>query len=129
MNTVKVKREELLTKVRANRDAHRELFLKAQEGYRKLVIEELDRMLEDARKGRPIQRSVTLTEPSNHIKDYDRVITMLEMSVDDTITLDAHDFDRYVMDNWDWSRFALATNTAYAAETPQPPGRWRENQE
>jgi hypothetical protein len=39
MNTVKVKRDELLAKVRANRDAHRDLFLKAQEGYRKLVIE------------------------------------------------------------------------------------------
>ena len=126
MNTVKVKREELLTKVRANRDAHRTLFLKAQEGYRKLVIKELDRMLKDAKDGLPIQRSVTLTEPSNHVKDYDRVITMLEMSVDDTVTLDAHDFDRYVMDNWDWSRFALATNTAYAAETPQAPARWTE---
>jgi hypothetical protein len=84
-------------------------------------------MLEDARKGRPIQRSVTLTEPSNQVKDYDRVITMLEMSVDDTITLDAQAFDRYVMDNWDWSRFALATTTAYAAETPQALGRWRED--
>jgi hypothetical protein len=31
MNAVKVKREDLLTKVRANREAHRELFLKAQE--------------------------------------------------------------------------------------------------
>jgi hypothetical protein len=129
MNTVKVRREELLTKVRSNRDAHRELFLKAQEGYRKLVIEELDKMLADARDRRPIQRSVTLTEPSNHIKDYDRVVTMLEMSVDETITLDAHDFDRYVMDNWDWSRFALSTNTAYAAEVPSAPGKWRENQE
>ena len=98
---------------------------KAQEGYRKLVSEELDRMLGDAREGRPIQRSVTLTEPSNHIKDYDRVITMLEMSVDQTITLEAHDFDRYVMDNWDWSRFALSTNTAYAAESPSAPGKWR----
>jgi hypothetical protein len=125
MNTVKVKREELLTKVRANRDAHRTLFLKAHEGYRKLVIEELDRMLKDAKEGLRIQRSVTLTEPSNHVKDYDRVITMLEMSVDDTITLEAHDFDRYVMDNWDWSRFALATNTAYATETPSAPGKWR----
>jgi hypothetical protein len=53
MNTVKVKREDLLTKVRANREAHRDLFLKAQEGYRKLVIEELDRMLADANEGRP----------------------------------------------------------------------------
>jgi hypothetical protein len=52
---------------------------------------------------------------------------MLEMSVDDTITLDAQDFDRYVMDNWDWSRFALSTNTAYAAETPHAPGKWRED--
>src|SRR5207244_12882206 len=100
VNTGKVKREELLTKVRSNRDAHRELFLKAQEGYRKLIIEELERMLADAREGRAIQRSVTLTEPSNHVKDYDRVITMLEMSVDETITLEAQDFDRYVMDNW-----------------------------
>jgi hypothetical protein len=43
---------------------------------------------------------------------------MLEMSVDYTITLEGHDFDRYVMDNWEWLRFALATNTAYAAEVP-----------
>jgi hypothetical protein len=60
MNTVKVKREELLTKVRANRDAQRTLFLKAQEGYRKLVIEELDRILKDAKEGLRIQRSVPL---------------------------------------------------------------------
>jgi hypothetical protein len=84
-------------------------------------------MLKDAKEGLRIQRSVTLTEPSNHVKDYDRVITMLEMSVDDTIPLDAQAFDRYVMDNWDRSRFALATNTAYAAETPQAPCRWRED--
>ena len=127
MNTVKVKREELLAKVRSNRDAHRTLFLKAQEGYSKLVIEELDRMLQDAKDGLSIRRSVTLTEPSNHLKDYDRVVTMLEMSVDDTITLDAQDFDRCVMDSWDWSRFALATNTAYADEVPHAPGQWREN--
>jgi hypothetical protein len=44
--------------VRANREAHRNLFLKAQEGYRKLVIEELERMLADARAGRRISRSI-----------------------------------------------------------------------
>jgi hypothetical protein len=127
MNQVKVRRADLLAKVRTNRDAHRDLFLKAQQGYRKLVIKELDRMLADAKEGRPIQRSVTLTEPSNHLKDYDRVITMLEMSVEDTVMLDAQAFDRYVMDSWDWSRFALVTNTAYADERPHAPGQWRED--
>jgi len=83
-------------------------------------------MRKEAKDGLAIQRSVTLTEPRNHVKDYDRVITMLEMSVDETITIDAQAFDRYVMDNWDWSRFALATNTAYADEIPHAPGKWRE---
>jgi hypothetical protein len=54
---------------------------------------------------------------------------MLEMSVEDTITLGAEDFDHYVMDNWASSRFALHTNTAYAAETPSAPGKWKEDQQ
>jgi hypothetical protein len=111
----------LLTKVRANREAHRELFLKAQDGYRKLIIEELDRMLAEAKAGRRISRSINLAEPTDHTSDYDRVVAMLEMSVEETITLDAQDFDQYVMDNWDWSSFALSTNTFYAAEAPKPP--------
>jgi hypothetical protein len=38
----------------------------------------------------------------------------------------AHVHHCYVMDRWEWSRFALATNAAYAAETPSAPGKWRE---
>jgi len=126
MNTVTVKREELLTKVRTNRDAHRTLFLKAQEGYRKLVIEELDRMLADAKAGRSISRSINLAEPVDHTADYDRILAMLEMSVDDTIMLDAQEFNQYVLDNWEWSRLASYTNQSYAIGTPVPraPKRW-----
>ena len=120
MNTVKVKREELLTKVRSNRDAHRTLFLKAQEGYRKLVIEELDRMLADAKAGGPIARSINLVEPSDHTEDYDRVLAMLEMSVDDTVILGAEEFSQYVLDRWTWSSFATSTNKSYAVGCPVP---------
>src|SRR5215471_11235331 len=110
MNQVKVKRADLLAKIRANRDAHWALFLKAQEGYRKLVIEELDRMLADAKAGRPIRRSISLAEPADHTDDYERILAMLEMSVDDTIMLDAQEFNQYVLDNWEWSRLASYTN-------------------
>jgi hypothetical protein len=120
MNTVKVKREDLLAKERANRDAHRELFLKAQEGYRKLVIEELDKMLAEAKAGRRISRSINLAEPVDHTSDYDRVIMMLEMSVDDTIILAANEFDQYVRDYWTWSRYATSMHESYAAGTPVP---------
>jgi hypothetical protein len=116
MHSVKVKRDVLLEKVTKNRDAHRDLFLKAQQGYRADVITELDQMLKNAREGKPIVRSVSLTEPQDHTEDYNRVITMLEMSVEDAITLDSHSFDNYVMDNWAWKAFAEGTNAFYASK-------------
>ena len=44
MKPILVKRDELLEKISANRERHREIFLKAQEIFRERVIEELDRL-------------------------------------------------------------------------------------
>jgi hypothetical protein len=116
MNTVKVKRNILLERIKKNHDAHRDLFLKAQKGYRETVIEELDKMLADARTGKPVRTSLGLIEPQDHTNDYNRVIDMLEMSVDDVITLDARSFDNYVRDQWDWKAFADGTNLMYSSK-------------
>lgn len=113
MNTIKVNRHDLLEKLQANRKEHRDLFLKAQEGYRKAVIEELDRMLADARANKPIRRALTLPEPQDHTEDYDREIAMLEMSVDDEIEIHAQEFDMFVMDNWSWKSMVTACNMSY----------------
>ncbi|PYK18111.1 MAG: hypothetical protein DME55_07785 [Verrucomicrobia bacterium] len=132
MNAVKVKREDLLTKVRANREAHRELFLKAQTNYRRFIIEELDRMLGDAKIGRKIRRSIDLVEPRDHTSDYDRTIMMLEMSVDDTIILDATEFDQYVRDVWAWSQYDGVTLGEYAVGAPvyrKPKRNWEDEEE
>ena len=116
MEKVKINKAKLLKKVKDNRKQHRDLFLKAQEGFRADVIEELDRALERARNGE-VKRFVSiLPEPQDHTKDYDRVITMLEMSVDTNIELDEEAFKAYVMDDWVWKGQALATNTMYAAK-------------
>lgn len=116
MNTVKVKTAVLLEKIKANRDAHRDLFLKAQIGYRKDIIEELDRMLQEARDNKPIRRHISLPEPQDHTDEYDRTIMMLEMSVDETIEISAQQFDCFVRDNWSWKAFTDATNTMYATK-------------
>ena len=132
MNTVKVKREELLAKVRANRDAHRELFLKAQTNYRKFIIEELDRMLADAKAGGVIRRSIELVEPRDHTGDYDRTIMMLEMSVEETIVLNATEFDQYVCDVWAWSYNDATALRDYAACTAvyrKPKRSWDDEEE
>lgn len=115
MQNVTVKRDDLLSKVRTNRDAHRDLFLKAQVGYRAAVIAELDKMLAEARDNKPIRRAIQLPEPIDRTQDYDRVIAMLEMSADKEVILQAHEFDQYVLDNWQWKAMAAFTNSSYLA--------------
>jgi hypothetical protein len=113
MYNVKVNKTDLLKKVKANRESHRDLFLKAQRGYREEVIKELDKMIEDARKGKLIRRSISLPEPIDHTQDYDRVIAMLEMSIEPEIVIDSAQFDQYVLDNWAWKALATLTNSSY----------------
>jgi hypothetical protein len=116
MQTVKVKRISLLEKLQSNRKTHRDIFLKAQEGYRKRVIQELGQMLAEARAGKSIRRAISLPEPQDHTADYDRVIAMLEMSVEDEIEIAAHEFDMYVMDNWAWKPMATTSHIQYLTE-------------
>ncbi len=113
MDTVKVRVVELLKTVKENRDSHRALFLEAQRNYRQQMVKELDVMLGDARAGRKIRRAVSMPEPEDHTPDYDRVIRMLEMSVDDEVELHESDFSRYVLDQWEWARSFAANTMAY----------------
>ena len=103
MNSVRIDKHRLLGTVQENREKHRQVFEEAQVGYREMVIKELDAMLQEARGGKRIRRRVELDEPVDQTHDYDRVIAMLEMSVDEVVELDETAFANYVLDDWDWT--------------------------
>ena len=113
MQTIKVRKEKLLIKLKENRKNHRELFLKAQEGYRQLVVEHLEKMLQDARDNKKVQTYVNLVAPVDQTKDYDRAIAMLEMSVDEEINVTQNEFTCYVLDDWQWKEQFVSSNSAY----------------
>lgn len=113
MKDVNVDRKELLSKVEGNRKVHREVFLAAQKGYKKLAIEHLAKSLRDARGGRRFATSLSLPFPQDHTDDYDRVIAMLKMSKDDTIIITSADFAAYVMDQWAWKSMVNMSNSPY----------------
>lgn len=117
MNEVKVKKVELLEILKKNRADHRDIFLKAQEGYRKAAIEELDRQLNDARNGKPflLTRFTALVQPKDYTGEYDRAILMLQMSVDDIVTIEKEQFANFVQDKWQWSRAWAASNSSYTS--------------
>lgn len=114
MNDVRVSKARLLDIVTKNRDDHRGLFVKAQEGFRARAIEELDGMLKAAQQG-DVRLYVGLTAPQDHTVEYDRAIQMLGMSEDDTILVDQQTFAQLVRNEWAWFDQSTAINSTYAS--------------
>jgi adenylate kinase family enzyme len=113
MGVVTVEKDALLKTVKENRDKHRQIFLEAVDGFRKKAVELLEERLDDAKAGRRINVYINLPTPVDQTREYDRVIRMLEMSVDTTIELTQSEFTMYVMDDWSWKKQFSATNAMY----------------
>jgi hypothetical protein len=113
MNAIKVEKAKLLVKLGQNLASHKKTFDEAMEGYHEKVQAWLEERLTSAKKGRLPDMLFNLPHPIDQTKDYRRAIAMLEMSVDDVIELDEHDFQCYVQDEWSWSRQTATTNSLY----------------
>jgi hypothetical protein len=118
MQTVKVNRTELLTKLRANREQHQALFNEAFENYRKFMLEELEQRINEVKVGKKIDHYIRLEAPQDHTEDYDRIILMAEMSLTDEIELTQQHFGWYVMDQWQWKNDFMDNATTYTAGAP-----------
>ena len=97
-----VKKATLLAALKKNREGHREVFLKAQEGFRRLCIEHLDKMIADAKAGKKFATSIGLEAPQDHTREYDINIQMLEMSEDEKLVISEEQFRHFVQDDWEW---------------------------
>jgi hypothetical protein len=116
MQEITVDKADLIEKIRANRDEHRSMFLKAQERYRDAMIAELDRALQEAREGKAIQRAFALPVPEDHTDDFDTAIEMLQWEQGDTVILVQRDFRCYVQNRWEWENSFLRNTGSYLAE-------------
>jgi len=111
--TIRVRKTELLDKLKANRETHHELYEKAFAGYRKAMQKTLEHKLDAIKRGHSVDPYLRHTAPEDHTDDYTDVIDMLEMDVDMEVELTQSQFRCYVKDDWDWSAQWTTTNTAY----------------
>lgn len=115
MDKVRISKQEALDVLRKNRNQHRIIFLEAVEGYKTTATNLLEEHIKQIKKGKCPIVSINLPQPSDHTKDYDTAIKMLEMSLDSEVFFDDDTFTRYIMDDWSWKRQFLASNSAYSA--------------
>jgi len=110
---------QLLEKLKKNRDEHVVKFEAAQTAYRVAVTAACKKLLDLNEKHNDIDHSKVLAKlqrPENHVKHYDRVIQMLELTSDAEIELSQEVFTQIVLDDWDWkSRLdaIISSNSSY----------------
>lgn len=114
MRPVRVNKRAVVLALMENRKTHRQIFEEALEGYKKEVIEQLEKHLGEVKSGKPKRTYISIPFPEDHTGDYDDAIEMLEMSVDDVIELDAETFKAFYKDDWGWKNQFLMSNSGYS---------------
>ena len=117
MKKVTVKQDELLGILRENRETHKTDYEDAYKGYLETCGEKLMELLEEFKAGEREIVQWTEFPPQSQVKDYDRVIRMLELSVDSEIELAADEFANFVQDDWHWKDNWTISNSAYLTKT------------
>ncbi len=116
MEKVTVDKDKLLEVLKTNRAGHRDVFLKAQEGWKATITEEIEHLAENARNGIFVHNRFYFPEPHDHTPEYDRAICMIEMDVGKKVIMSENDFAQYVMDDWGWKAEWTASNVSYVSK-------------
>ena len=115
--TYKVNIKELVETLKTNRDEHVGIVEEAQSEFRKEFISRLDDMLADARSGKAIDTHIGMDIPSIHTAAFDNAIGLMEMTMradETTIEIDAHEYERFVRNRWEWTQAFRSSNSAYS---------------
>lgn len=110
--TVNVKRADLLKALVEGREKHVADYAQAMADYREAAEKFLGEALERAKAGDLSNLRFDLPRPESNVGDYDEVIAMMELSVDDVISLDSGSFRAYVMGEWSWTHQLMKTTGA-----------------
>jgi hypothetical protein len=112
---VSIPRQKLVEALEKNRSQHRAIFEEALEGYRKEAVRQLEDFIRRIKNGDLKKVYVSLPLPEEHTDEYDRALSMIAMSEDDTFILDESDYQSFVQDDWAWKRQFIASNSYYSA--------------
>jgi len=121
MDQVTVEVRQLLDRVRENKEAHDLIYQAAVAGYWETAQEELEKKLEQVARREVPSNVLNIQYPVSHAEDYETAIVMLEMSVQDQVTLDQRSFAQLVLNKWNWTQAFLQVNTLYAMKGAQGP--------
>ncbi len=115
MQQVILTKAQLLPIVRENLEKHNNIFNASVSGYWQKAEEILTDKLAKVKKQEQVDNYLGVTYPVSYVDHYNKVIRMLELSVEDNIKLSSSEFDAYVRNEWTWKANFLGTNGIYCS--------------
>lgn len=117
LNDIEIKKDDLLAKLRANRETHHDTYQRAVDEFQRQQVKILEELVAKARNGQPFDRLALsrLAVPEDHTDDYDLAIEMLELDERDSITLEQREFRTYYRDEWEWRQRWIGSTQSYVA--------------
>ena len=113
MQSIKVDKDKLLTKMRENRDNHRKVFEEALSGWEQNVLDELKKAVRDAKARKQFRTFFSLPQPEDHTAEYDAAISQVEWEVGGVIDLTQQQFSQFILDDWGWKPDFLGNTASY----------------
>lgn len=119
MKDITAKTQDVLEKLRENREKHVNEHKRALEGWRKTVANEVVELASYASSDKDLSPSKLNVpsahdKPESHVEDYDNAIAMLEWHEEETITLSSSDVRNYIQDQWTWQRDFKMSSAKYS---------------
>ena len=122
LNQVKVNKDRLVSTLKENLDTHKELYTAAVEAYKLDYVVALDAHTHAVKGGNWKSVLDLPAKPQSYAKEYEKVLSQLDFSVDETLTLTQQEFNQFVLDDWNFDRvffsnFISASSRQYASDT------------
>jgi len=109
---INVKKDELIAKIKENKENHIKEYDKAVVAYKKeaelQLMKEVARVQEGA-----LDVKLDLITPINNADNYDKIIEMFEWEVAEVVELQQDEFKEYVQDEFDFAVTARMSNMMY----------------
>lgn len=117
---VNVDRKKLIVVLKKNLDKHIREYQDAMNNYRLALIGDCEKVLSRLNYGMSDEElakvRVDFVPPQSHIEEYQQVIDILTVSVDENVSLDSHAFQAYYKDNWHWKKQFSMSAQLYATK-------------
>ena len=108
----------IIGKLESNRKKHVKQFEKTWASFIKKQVARFEKVIKEFNNLKSDdavpQAGILLPIPDDHTEDYDLAIEMLKLATNAEVTMSAQQYERFMLDRWDWKDRFETTNAFYA---------------